>query len=55
MPRRIKEVKVIAVNDGKNPVKYLTEGIAVYGDPDEFIHSFKTDIFNWNIIYGIVI
>ena len=37
MPRRIKEVKVIAVNDGKNPVKYLTEGIAVYGDPDEFI------------------
>ena len=37
MPRRIKEVKVIAVNDGKHPLKYLTEDIAVYGDPDNFI------------------
>lgn len=37
MPRRIKEVKVIAINDGKNPVKYLTEDIAVYCGPDDFM------------------
>ena len=37
MPRRIKEVKVIAINDGKNPTKYLTEDKAVYCGPDDFI------------------
>ena len=37
MPRRIKEVKILAVNDGKNPIKYLTEGGATWWSPDEFI------------------
>ncbi len=37
MPRQIKEVKVIAVNDGENPIKYLTEDRAVYESPDDFI------------------
>ncbi|MBQ8242270.1 MAG: hypothetical protein IJZ40_02160 [Bacteroidaceae bacterium] len=37
MPRQIKEIKVIAIDDGKNPVKYLTDEIATYSSPTDFM------------------